>query len=78
MQLRKLIRILKDIEKDRGGYIEVNIAVNDFKNSPYDIHRINTVGIGHYFKEDEWGWLKDNETHGVVIGLESPSIKEYK
>lgn len=78
MQLRKLVRILKEIEKEYGGRIEVHVQAHDFKSSPWSFHKFNSVGVSYCFMEKQDGCLSDNETRIVSIGLEAPNIKEYK
>lgn len=78
MQLRKFIRILKDIEKDYGGHVKISVQASDFKGSSYEYHEIDHVGISSCFYTDDHGWLKDSETLVVSMGLELPNTKEYK
>lgn len=78
MQLRKLKRILSNIEKKYGDRIQVSINKEGINHSPYTYTEITDVGVAACHYEDKDGFLKDNETFVVSLGIECPNYERFK
>lgn len=74
MQLRKLIRILNEIEQDLGGHVEIMVQSKDYGEEYYTFMPIKHVGESHCYKEKNI----DKEVKIVSLGLNKPNTKEYR